>query len=272
MYTRRYRRKKSHKALWIVLIIVVIIFAIGFARSAHRWKAYIHMRPYRSAAAAMAAQYKADNTALTGETQLRADAEEHFLAGNAAYADGDFEQALRCYDDYCDAYPADWKGHNNRALALLQLDRSEEALITLMAALSLEKDNMIPEMQLNLLCAAHAQGLRVSDLIHSATALEPAEFERQVRAKFSDGQTIDAMIDSLYYNVIYMQMERDDLTFEPGVLDRNPAPQSRLQGMAGTDSATLLRDGLSGLAEQGDEDAVLLMEYLEALLRVRQST
>ena len=96
------------------------------------------------------------------EGELTASVAKDFKSANASYRAGDYAEAREGYEGVLDTYPLHLGANNNLTLALLRLDKSEEALTQALACAYLFRDDA--GTLVNTQVAATACGFSTDDL------------------------------------------------------------------------------------------------------------
>jgi tetratricopeptide (TPR) repeat protein len=121
-------------------------------------------------------------------------AERHFSNGNNSYQRMNFKEALDSYDRALDSQAYHYGALNNRALALLQLERNNEALVAALVVLELFPDSH--ESCLNVQVATYAAGY------------DPIEFWNRYAHIINSFEKDNVELQEAYeYNGLYARME-----------------------------------------------------------------
>ncbi|MCL2504160.1 MAG: hypothetical protein FWE94_06155 [Coriobacteriia bacterium] len=163
-----------------------------------------------------------------------------FARGNEKYREADYLAALDEYDAALRTQPYHYGALNNRTLALLQLERNDEALVAALVVLELFPD--LPESYLNLQAAAHAAGYGQASI---------ASMEAHGKVFDAPDGGIPGLRDAAEYNRIYAEIEYN--------IDPEAKKDDKKRAYE------LIQGDLSALAEKNPEDTDI--KELQAYLR-----
>lgn len=217
-----------------------------------------------TAAAGTLADYRAQAKTLAAELDTRAVSSGVLDDFNALYKKGDYQGAYDYYLTHKSSMIKSCWYMNNVGLAMLQLQKNDEALVLYMAIQYKAREEQ-PESLINLLVAGHALGFGPKELLDEVN-MTASLFQKYLKAKKYGKSAIDGMIRSLCYNVIYMKIEDPSVTAKTSKSTAKP------------DLAALLKDSATGAKMMAtlrymaktDEDAKALLAYFEALLKLRR--
>lgn len=193
---------------------------------------------------------------------------------NEAYLAGEYEKAVEGYDKLLEKYPAQFGALNNRALAMMQLNKYEDALMEYMA-LSVA----YPEQHgalINMLVAGHALNYDVDEMLayhfgldfsvdskgddsaERATMLLEARYfalDSLEQLAAEQKEVYEGVRNAVLYNIAYADMEKFNGDIDKSEIDRTLLPE--ISQMLST---------LMEKTEGKDEDVVKLNAYFEALV------
>ncbi|MBR3315710.1 MAG: hypothetical protein IKG18_16420 [Atopobiaceae bacterium] len=171
-----------------------------------------------------------------------------FKMANAAYRDGAYEDAQKGYEEVLEAYPEHYGANVNLALALLQQEKNDDALVQALTCLALYPED--DGVQLNVQTAAVACGFSTESALEDA-ALVVVRKVRDESSKLSDKLKAE-----LEYNKLWDDIETELYDAAQGTASNGEYVYKSLRT-----AVDELADG--DLAD--DKDAQALRAYLVAV-------
>ena len=171
-----------------------------------------------------------------------------FKMANAAYRDGAYEDAQKGYEEVLEAYPEHYGANVNLALALLQQEKNDDALVQALTCLALYPED--EGVQLNVQTAAVACGFSTESALEDA-ALVVVRKVRDESSKLSDKLKAE-----LEYNKLWDDIETELYDAAQGTASNGEYVYKSLRT-----AVDELADG--DLAD--DKDAQALRAYLVAV-------
>ena len=171
-----------------------------------------------------------------------------FKAANEAYRAGNYNEAQKGYEEVLEAYPEHYGANVNLALALMQQEKNDDALVQALACLALYPED--DGVQLNVQTAAVACGFSTESALEDA-ALVVVRKVRDESSKLSDKLKAE-----LEYNKLWDDIETELYDAAQGTASNGEYVYKSLRT-----AVDELADG--DLAD--DEDAQALRAYLVAV-------
>ena len=188
---------------------------------------------------------------------------------NTEYANAEYADAYALYENNAGMFKQSCWVMNNVGLIMMQVDRYEDAL-TLYFAIQYKTEGTQPESLINLLVAGHALGFSPKELMDAA-GMDADTYKKQLSEKNYGDETINDMVRSLCYNIIYMRMEEPE---RASTETEEPAAAQALDIdalLAQDDTGEALRAQLRLLGTT-DQDVAELLTYFDALLQMRKTS
>lgn len=202
---------------------------------------------------------KVDGDKEEGELTKKAD--KAFNAGNEAYRSGSYEDAVTDYEKALKKYPLHLGANVNLALALLQCERAEDALVQALVCAILYPDEAGP--LLNVQVAGTACGFASEDIVASLERMRADQGAPELGTVISQS----SVSDEYAYNRVWNRIETE-LVGGAGELADDASGDGEPGGASAdrrvydelVDQVELAEVGLSG-----DDDPARLHAYLYAV-------
>lgn len=214
------------------------------------------LEPLVESATTKAKELKDEVASDKEEGELTKKADKAFNAGNDAYRSGSYEDAVTNYEKALKKYPLHLGANVNLALALLQCDRAEDALVQALVCAILYPDEAGP--LLNVQVTGTACGFASDDIVASLERMRADQGDSELGTVISQSSVSDEYAYNRVWNRIETELvggagEQDDGDAGGTSADRRVYDEL-------VDQVELVEVGLSG-----DDDPARLHAYLYAV-------
>lgn len=189
---------------------------------------------------------------------------EKLKEGNAKFKEEKYDEAIKAYDEQLAEVPGEWGTMNNKVLALMEQEKNEEAFILALATAKRHRSNH-PEVLVNYLTAGHSQRFAPLMLLQQLD-MSTSDFSSSITRSDMTSSAKDQLMNSLRYNLIYMNMEGKTETGTEKTLKTKKDLEQYTKNLSNEEFNKILDE----MIEAGDEDATQLKEYFNSLMAAKE--